>query len=99
MTYILGLQQLLAAFITVGVGYHFRVDTSMVSARKNGHRHSGVQCPLQLMCNLFNLFMRACAEENFGDSLLHIAFLVFVLDFFSCPLPFGEACTSTQGTR
>lgn len=74
-THILGLKKFLAALVAVGVGHHLWVDTGMVSAGQDGHRHTGVKCALQLVGDLRDLLMCPRAKENLGNLL----FSVFVL--------------------
>lgn len=77
-----GLKQFLAALIAVEMRHDFRVDASVISAGQDGHWHSGVHRPFQLVGYLSDLLVCACAEEDLGNVLFAIFVLVSSFHFF-----------------
>lgn len=75
--HILGLQQVLAAFIAAGVRHNFWVDTGVISAGQDRHWHAGVNCAFQLVGNLSYLFVCASAKVDFRN--LPFSIFAFVL--------------------
>lgn len=100
-THVLGLQQLLAALVAVGMRYHFGVDTGVVSAGQYCHGHGGIKCPFQLPCNLCDLLMSTSAEKDLWDLFPPASLFVFlvVLGLFNQFLSCFEVGTRTARTR
>lgn len=100
-THILGLQQLLAALVAIGMRYHFGVHASVVTTREDSHGHAGVHCSLKLPRNLCDLLMSACAEEDLWNRFPSASLFVFfvVLGLFNRFLSCFEVATRTERTR
>lgn len=100
-THILGLQELLATFVAVGMRNHFRMDTGVVSAGQYRHGHGGVKRSFQLPSNLCDLLMSPSAKEDLWDLFFPASIFVFliVLGHFSHFLPRFEVGARTERTR